>query len=106
MSVLNVGMESFIKNYRMGNPNGMGHSQSGFMTPDENGGYKKAFLLLSELTHMNAKKNPEIGSLAERVLVAIDQEKLINQDVHNIKGKVTSNTDLIIEKIINEQPKL
>jgi len=27
---------------------------------------------------MNAKKNPEIGNLAENVFIAIEQEKMIN----------------------------
>ena len=51
---------------------------------------------------MNAKKNPEIGSLADNVLVAIEQEKNINQDIHDLKGKVSSNIGKVIEEIINE----
>ena len=53
---------------------------------------------------MNAKKNPLIGNLAENVLIAIRQEKLINQDIHQMKGKVSSNVGFIIESIINEKP--
>ena len=53
---------------------------------------------------MNAKKNPEIGSLADNVLVAIEQEKNINQDIHDLKGKVSSNIGKVIEEIINEKP--
>ena len=37
---------------------------------------------------MNAKRNPNIGNLANNVLYAISQEKHINQDIHNCKGKV------------------
>ena len=53
---------------------------------------------------MNAKKNANIGNLAENVMIAIRQEKLINQDIHQLKGKVSSNIGLIIEGIINEEP--
>jgi hypothetical protein len=53
---------------------------------------------------MNAKKNPEIGNLADNVLVAIEQEKNINQDIHDLKGKVSSNVGKVIEEIINENP--
>ena len=56
------------------------------------------------MTGMNAKKNPKIGSLADNVLAAIEQEKEINQDIHDIKGKVSSNIGKIIEAIINEKP--
>ena len=55
---------------------------------------------------MNAKKNPEIGNLADNVLVAIAQEKRINQDIHDLKGKVSSNIGKIIEEIINEKPNI
>ena len=53
---------------------------------------------------MNAKKNPEIGSLADNVLVAIEQEKNINQDIHDLNGKVSSNVVKVIEEIKNEKP--
>ena len=33
---------------------------------------------------------------------AIEEEKKINQDIHNVKGIVTSNIGQIIEAIINE----
>jgi conjugal transfer/entry exclusion protein len=59
---------------------------------------------LLEITGMNAKKNSDIGNLAENVALAIKQEKLINQDIHQIKGKVSSNVGKIIEAIINEKP--
>ena len=46
----------------------------------------------------------EQKSLAENIIIAIRQEKLINQDIHQLKGKVSSNIGLIIEGIINEEP--
>ena len=58
------------------------------------------------LTGMNAKKNPAVGDLAEKIQVAIDQEKLVNQDIHNIRGIVSSKIGKIIEGIINEKPEI
>ena len=53
---------------------------------------------------MNSKKNSKIGDLAENVSVAIVQEKCINQDIHNVKGVVSSNIASIIEGIIADRP--
>ena len=75
-----------------------------YLTMDEKDSYSYAYKVLLELTGMNAKKNPKIGSLADNVLAAIEQEKEINQDIHDIKGKVSSNIGKIIEAIINEKP--
>ena len=36
--------------------------------------------------------------------IAIAQEKMINQDIHQLKGNVSSNVGKIIEGIINEKP--
>ena len=55
---------------------------------------------------MNAKRNPQIGNLANNVLIAISQENKINQDIHNCKGLVTSNIGHIIEKIMKEKPNI
>ena len=68
------------------------------------GKYAYAYNALLDATGMNAKKNENIGNLAENVMIAIRQEKLINQDIHQLKGKVSSNIGLIIEGIINEEP--
>ena len=80
-----------------------GH-EADFLNMDEDGKYSYAYNLLRDLTGMNAKKNPEIGDLADNVLIAISQEKQINQDIHDIKGKVSSNIGKIIEEIISEMP--
>ena len=80
-----------------------GHEMD-FLSMDEDGKYSYAYNVLRDLTDMNAKKNPEIGKLADNVLIAISQEKLINQDIHDLKGKVSSNIGKIIEEIINEKP--
>ena len=70
------------------------------------GKYAYAYNALLEATGMNAKKNPQIGTLAENVLVAIEQERLINQDIHQLRGRVSSNIGLIIDGIINEEPEI
>lgn len=77
-----------------------------YLTMDENGSYSYAYNVLLELTGMNAKKNSKIGNLADNVLTAIEQEKKINQDIHEIKGKVSCNIGKIIETIINEKPNI
>ena len=70
------------------------------------GKYACAYNALLEATGMNAKKNVNIGNLAENVMIAIKQEKFVNQDIHQIKGKISSNIGLIIEGIINEEPNI
>ncbi len=80
-----------------------GH-ETEFLRIDEKGKYSHAYNILLELTGMNAKKNSEIGGLADNVFVAIAQEKLINQNIHQLKGNVSSNIGKIIENIINEKP--
>ena len=82
-----------------------GH-EADFLNVDEDGKYSYAYNVLRDLTGMNAKKNPEIGNLADNVLLAISQEKQINQDIHDVKGKVSSNIGKIIEEIINEKPSI
>jgi len=82
-----------------------GH-EADYLSMDKNGKYSYAYNVLRELTGLNAKKNPEIGNLADNVLTAISQEKRINQDIHNLKGKVSSNIGKIIEEIINEKPNI
>lgn len=77
-----------------------------YLTKDDTGSYRHAYTVLHSLTGMNAKKNPQIGQLAENVLYAISQEKKINQDIHNCKGIVTSNIGAIIESIMNEKPEI
>jgi len=82
-----------------------GH-EADFLSMDEDGKYSYAYNVLRKLTGMNAKKNPEIGNLADNVLIAISQEKQVNQDIHELKGKVSSNIGKIIEAIINEKPQV
>lgn len=80
-----------------------GH-EAEFLSVDEKGKYSHAYNILHELTGMNAKTNQRIGELADNVLIAITQEKQINQDIHQLKGNVSSNIGKIIEDIIKEKP--
>ncbi len=82
-----------------------GH-ESEYLTMDEKDSYSYAYNVLVKLTGINAKKNCKIGNLADNVLMAIEQEKNINQNIHDIKGKVSSNIGKIIEMIINESPNI
>lgn len=68
------------------------------------GKYSYAKDVLLNITGMNSKKNPQIGDLAKDIMIAIKQEKYINQDIHNIKGRISSNLGLIIEGIIKDNP--
>ncbi|MST82762.1 RloB family protein [Bilifractor porci] len=79
-----------------------GH-EAEYLRADEKGKYSHAYNVLLKLTGMNAKTNSRIGELADNVLTAIKQEKLINQDIHRLKGNVSSNVGKIIEEIINEK---
>ncbi len=74
------------------------------MANPDNGRYDYAYKILHDLTGMNAKRNAKIGKLADNVFTAIKQKKNINQDIHKLKGKVSSNIGAVIEAIINEKP--
>jgi len=85
--------EQFIKN-----------KENDYLKMDDAGSYSHATKVFHNITGLNPKRNPAVGELAENIQVAIAQEKLINQDIHNIKGIVSSNIGKIIEGIINENP--
>lgn len=60
------------------------------------------YRLLLEKTGVNSKKNAKIGELAEKVDIAILQEKNLNQDIYQCKGKITCNIGAIIDTIRND----
>lgn len=62
-------------------------------------GKRPIYSFLLEKTGKNAKHNPNIGELALKIDTAIMQEKKINQDISNCRGKVTSNIAQIISEI-------
>lgn len=64
-----------------------------------------AYTKVKEITGMNPKKNPKIGELADNIGIAIEQEKNINQDIHNCKRQVTSNIGKIVQLIIDDDGK-
>lgn len=49
------------------------------------------------------KSNSMVGELAKDVLVAIEQEKKLNNDIKSAKGVITSNIGQIIASIIEDQ---
>lgn len=49
------------------------------------------------------KTNSAVGELATNVIVAIQQEKKINNDIENCRGIITSNIGVIIQSIIDDQ---
>lgn len=57
------------------------------------------YRLLLARTGINSKKNSAIGELAENIEIAIEQEKKINEDIHQCKGKITCNIGRIIDEI-------
>lgn len=63
------------------------------------GNQRFIYKLLLNRTGINSKKNSEIGELAKFVDVAIEQEKKVNQDIRNCKGKITCNIGMIIDSI-------
>ena len=104
-AVTNPGFELFLILHVEGSyeRNIKGH-ETEFLSMDERGRYSYAYNVLLELTGINAKTNSKIGELADHVFVAIAQEKMINQDIYQLKGNVSSNVGKIIESIINEKP--
>ncbi len=58
--------------------------------------------LLLKRTGINSKKNSDIGKLAKKIDIAIEQERYLNQDIHQCKGKITSNIGAVIQQIRSE----
>ncbi|WP_077612591.1 RloB family protein [Clostridium sp. Marseille-P2415] len=59
--------------------------------------------LFRKKSGMRPKSNSAIGELAHDVLIAIEQEKKLNNDISICKGTITSNIGCIIESIIRDQ---
>lgn len=57
---------------------------------------------LLEKTGVNVKHNSSIGQLALNIDIAIEQEKKVNQDILNCKGRLTSNIAQIISGMKRE----
>ena len=65
-------------------------------------GQRFSYRLLFNRTNINSKTNKEIGNLAKDVDIAIEQEKFLNQDIHQCLQHLTSNIGKIIETIRND----
>ena len=67
------------------------------------GNQRFVYKLLLEKSGINSKKNSSIGDLAENIDVAIEQEKNLNQNIFDCKGKITCNIGNIIDAIRKDQ---
>ena len=64
------------------------------------------YKLLLARTGINPKKNAAIGELAKNIEIAIEQEKKINEDIHQCKGQITCNIGRIIDEIRKDDGKV
>lgn len=77
-------------------------NQEKIIKNEKEGNQTFIYKLLLRKTGINSKKNSQIGELAEKVDIAIMQEKKMNEDIHDCKGKITCNIGKIIESIRND----
>ena len=70
-----------------------------------NGHNRKRYIedVFRKKSGMRPKRNSAIGELAHDVLIAIEQEKKLNNNILACKGKITSNIGCIIKSIIDDQ---
>lgn len=61
-----------------------------------------AHTILKERAGVDSKSNTAIGKLAEFVTIAIEEERFLNQDINDCKGKITSNIGQIIDDILHD----
>lgn len=74
-------------------------NQEKIIKNEKEGNQTFIYKLLLSKTGINSKKNSRIGELAEKVDIAIMQEKKMNENIHDCKGKITCNIGKIIESI-------
>ena len=63
---------------------------------------KLAYTILKERAGVDSKSNKSIGKLAEFVTIAIEEERFLNRDINDCKGKITSNIGQIIDGILHD----
>lgn len=63
---------------------------------------KLAYTILKERAGVDSKSNTAIGKLSEFVTIAIEEERFLNQDINDCKGKITSNIGQIIDSILHD----
>ncbi|MBE5925878.1 MAG: RloB domain-containing protein [Lachnospiraceae bacterium] len=78
-------------------------NQEKIIKNEKEGNQTFIYKLLLSKTGINSKKNSQIGELAEKVDIAIMQEKKMNEDIHDCKGRITCNIGKIIESIRNDE---
>lgn len=78
-------------------------NQEKIIKNEKEGNQTFIYKLLLSKTGINSKKNSQIGELAEKVDIAIMQEKRMNEDIHDCKEKITCNIGKIIESIRNDE---
>lgn len=78
-------------------------NQEKIIKNEKEGNQTFIYKLLLSKTGVNSKKNSQIGELAEKVDIAIMQEKKMNEDIYDCKGKITCNIGKIIESIRNDE---
>ena len=55
--------------------------------------------LFSKASSINAKQNPEVGKLTEKLDIAISEECNVNQEIQKAIGQLTSNVGKVIQSI-------
>lgn len=70
-----------------------------------NGSNRRRYIedVFRKKANMRPKTNSLVGELANQVLIAIEQEKKLNNNIESCKGLVTSNIGAIIQSIIDDQ---
>jgi len=90
----------FYKDYTEAKESGtMAKTKEQIIQNEKDGHQTFIYKLLLARTGINPKKNSAIGELAEKVEIAIEQEKKINEDIHQCKGQITCNIGRIIDEI-------
>ena len=69
------------------------------------GRYRRRYIedIFRRKSGMRPKTNRAIGELAHNILIAIEQEKKLNNDLNRCNGTITSNIGHIVQSIINDQ---
>lgn len=103
LAISNPAFELFLLLHFEGSyENEIVQNESEIIKNEKDGNQTFIYNLLLGKTGLNSKKNSKIGDLAFQVETAILQEKRINQNIHDCKGKLTCNIGQIIESIRND----
>lgn len=78
-------------------------NESDIIKNEKEGNGTFIYRLLRNRTGINSKRNNNIGKLAGKIDIAIEQECKINQDIHQCKGRLTCNIGKIIQDIRDDR---